>query len=91
MPVLIGRARRKKARGAATVSSSRRARAKTRNGERYVTWSLRLPFSLHYELKRLAKDQGRSANKQVEMLIRRAVADRLKQATAEDPVVAADN
>jgi hypothetical protein len=91
MPVLIGRARRKRARGAATVSSLKRAPAKTAGGERYVTWSLRLPFSLHYELKQLAKDQGRSANKQVEMLIRRALADRLTQVTAEDPAVTADN
>lgn len=40
--------------------------------EKIVTWSLRLPKSVHAQLKAMAKAQGRSANKQVEMLIREA-------------------
>ena len=37
------------------------------------TWSLRLPKSLHASLKKLAKKEGRTMNKQVEKLIKDAV------------------
>jgi hypothetical protein len=82
---MIGRARRKGARGAAKASSSRRAKAEQTDKEPYVTWSLRLPISIHFALKRLAQEQGRSATKQVEMLLRKATADEPKQAMFDDP------
>jgi hypothetical protein len=83
MPGLKGRARRR--RGAAKASSSRRAPPAADQQEPLATWSLRLPVSVHVEFKRWAREQGRSANRQVEMLIRNALADRLRQTIADDP------
>ncbi len=40
--------------------------------ETSVVWSIRLPKSVDMALKRMARENGRSANKQVEMLIRKA-------------------
>jgi hypothetical protein len=82
---LIGRARRKGARRAAKASSSRRAKAERTDKEPYVTWSLRLPISIHVALKRLAQEQGRSTTKQVEMLVRKAIADEPKRAMFDEP------
>jgi hypothetical protein len=76
MPVLKGRARRKRPRPPHLL-------ARNTAKEPHVTWSLRLPISLHFEFKRLAKEQGRSANKQIEMLIRKAIADEPKPAMSE--------
>jgi hypothetical protein len=82
---MIGRARRKGARGAARTLSSRRPKAQRTDKEPYVTWSLRLPVSVHVALKRLAVEQGRSATKQVEMLLRKAIADQPNQAMFDGP------
>ena len=82
---MIGRARRKGARGAARTLSSRRPKAGQTDRESYVTWSLRLPVSINVALKRLAQEQGRSATKQVEMLVRKAIADEPKQAMFDGP------
>jgi hypothetical protein len=82
---MIGRARRKGARGAAKASLSRRAKAERTDKEPYVTWSLRLPISIHVALKRLAQEQGRSTTKQVEMLVRKAIADEPKHAMFDEP------
>jgi hypothetical protein len=82
---MIDRARRKGARGAAKALSSRRAKAERTDKEPYVTWSLRLPISIHVALKRLAQEQGRTATKQVEMLVRKAIADETKQAMFDEP------
>jgi hypothetical protein len=72
---MLGRARRQKHR--------KRRRARTAATEECVTWSLRLPKSIHAALKQLAKEQGRSATKQVEMLIRAAIPTEPKPATSD--------
>jgi hypothetical protein len=72
---MLGRPRRKKLR--------KRLSNNTPDAEPCVTWSLRLPKSIHAALKQLAKEQGRSATKQVEMLIRAAITTAPKPAAPD--------
>jgi predicted HicB family RNase H-like nuclease len=61
-----------KAKKAKAIAKTEQKEKKRAAKEKMVTWSLRLPNSVHAQLKAMAKAQGRSANKQVEMLIRDA-------------------
>jgi predicted HicB family RNase H-like nuclease len=49
-----------------------KAKSNTEEKEPSVTFSLRLPKTLHLALKKMAKDGKRSLNKQVEWLIETA-------------------
>jgi hypothetical protein len=68
--------RRAKGRGPA-----RSPRPKAEN----TSWTLRLPASLNAELRRWARDEGRSLNKQVVQLLKEAVAERRVQQAAPGP------
>lgn len=82
---LRGARKSARARRVAEGSAQRTQKAERPKQEQRVTLSLRLPESIHAALKDMAEKEGRSATKQVEMLIRRAIAHPQEPAEGEQP------